>query len=375
MKDLKIFLAGGGTGGATAPVLAVAEELLAARKAIKFYLVGSNGLEKKMMDELDLPIQYLSIPAGKWRRYFSLRNFSDVFKTFFGFLKSLSLISRYQPDVVFGAGSFVQVPLAWAAFLRRVPVVVHQQDFELLLSTRLVAPAAHAITTSFSYSEKQIPDFSGMFKKIKKSKITLTGNPVRSDVLDGSKAKAQKIFGLNSDYPTVLVMGGSTGSRKINEVVSEAAEELVKYVQVIHINGGKGNHGEIFRHPHYHAYDFLRAEYLKHAYAVADLVICRAGMSTITELSVLGKPAIVIPLPASPQETNAEMLAFTKSAVVVFEEFLNYELLVALVRKVLWNREVLAAITANINNFLPKDAGGKIAKIILKTYEQRSEKK
>ena len=167
---MRIFLAGGGTGGATAPVLAVAEELSVMRKGIKFYLVGAKGVERKMLDKLGMPIQYLSIPAGKWRRYFSLRNFLDIFKTFFGFVKSLWLISRHQPDLVFGAGSFVQVPLCWAAFLRGVPVVIHQQDFDLLLATRLVAPLASAVTASFSYSEKQIPDFPACSKKSKSPK-------------------------------------------------------------------------------------------------------------------------------------------------------------------------------------------------------------
>src|SRR3989338_5204467 len=335
MKEIRIFLAGGGTGGATAPVLAVAEELANLNRNIKFYMIGNDGVDKKMIDKFALPIRYLSIPAGKWRRYFSLRNVWDVFKTAAGFLKSLYLIRKLKPDVIFGAGSFVQVPLAWAGFVARIPVVIHQQDFDLLLSTRLVAPIARRITTSFSYSERQIPDFSGMFRKIKKSKVSFTGNPVRPDVLGGTKDEARKIFGLNADYPTILVMGGSSGSRKINETVQSALPELVKYVQVIHAkgrNGGKGSKGDKFAHTHYHPYEFLQDD-LKHAYAAADLVICRGGMSTITELSALGKPAFVIPLPGSPQETNGDLLAFTKSAIVVMESLLTGDLLVEIVRK------------------------------------------
>src|SRR3989344_2604016 len=366
---MTIFLVGGGTGGATAPVLAVGEALKQIRPDAKFYFIGNNGVEKKMIAKSKLPLAYLSIPAGKWRRYFSLINLVDLFKTAAGFLKSFYLISRYSPDIIFGAGSFVQVPIVWAAFFRRVPVVIHQPDFELLLSTRLAAPIARAITVSFAGSEKDVPEFSGLLKKIKKSKVHVTGNPVRKEILGGSKDRAIKIFSLNKDYPVILIMGGSQGAVKLNDIIENAATELVKYVQIIHIKGGKGSGGEDFRNPHYHAYEYLGAD-LRDAYEAADFVVCRGGISTIAELSLLGKASMVVPLPNSSQETNAELLAETKSAVVVFEEFLNPELLVKLVRKVLWNVEAMQTMKANIRHLLPRNADKKIAKIILDIYAQ-----
>lgn len=364
---MKIFLVGGGTGGATAPVLAVAEALKKLKPASKFYLIGSNGIERQMLKDLKAPVEYLSIPAGKWRRYFSLRNFFDIFKTAFGFLKTLFLIGKYRPDVVFGAGSYVQVPVAWAAFVRGVPVVAHQQDWDLLLSTRLVAPIASAVTVSFTYSGRELPQSSGLLKKVPKSKITVTGNPFRAEILGGSKANAIKTFNLNENFPTVLIMGGSTGSAKINEVTMAALPQLVNYVQIIHITGGRAS--DFFSHPNYHQYEFLQGG-LADAYAAADLVVCRAGMSTITELSALGKAALVIPLPNSPQEDNARLLAATQSAVGVFEESFNPDLLVKLVRKILWSKELQETLKKHIRIIFPKDADDKIAKLLIKIHER-----
>lgn len=367
---MKIFLAGGGTGGATAPVLAVAESLLQLHPGTKLFLVGNHGVEQKMIEKSKLPLVYLSIPAGKWRRYFSLMNFFDIFKTIFGFFKSLRLLGEYRPDVVFGAGSFVQVPLAFAAYLKKIPVVVHQPDFDLLLSTRLVAPIARAITVSFGSSEKDLPEFSGLLQKIEKSKVTVTGNPVRKEIFGGSKDKARKTFGLNRDYPVLLVIGGSQGSARLNEVVRSAAPELVKYVQIIHIKGSKGDKGRSFTHPQYHDFEYIGSD-MRDAYAAADLVVCRGGISTISELSALGLAAIVVPLPRSLQEANAELLALTRSAVVVFEEFLTSQLAVNLVRKILWRQEAAQTIKDNIKKLLPRNADRKIAKILLDIYESR----
>lgn len=368
---MKVFLVGGGTGGATAPVLAVAEALHTFAPKAQLFLVGAKGIEREMLKGFDLPLQYLSIPAGKWRRYFSMWNFFDIFKIILGFFKSLALIKKYRPDIVFGAGSFVQVPVAWAAFFYGIPVVVHQQDWRLLLSTRLSAPAARAVTVSFSYSGRELPEFSGLFKHVAKSKITVTGNPVRKEMLQGSRVQALGLFHLNANYPTILVMGGSTGAAKINEVVSAAAAELVNYVQIIHVTGGRSR-AKSFVHANYHQYNFLGND-LAHAYEVADLVVCRGGMSTITELSSLGKAAIVVPLPQSAQEDNVRLLAVTKSAIGVFEEFFTSELLVQLVRKVLWSKELQETLRAHIKLLLPKDAGKKIAKLLLKIHDQSRE--
>lgn len=368
---MRVFLAGGGTGGPVAPLLAVAEELVKLAPEAKFYLIRTKkGVDKKIFHDSAVRMDYLIIPAGKWRRYFSLANFFDLFRVAAGFFKSLYLIRKYEPDVVFGAGSFVQVPLAWAAVFWKVPVVVHQQDVDLLLSTRLVAPIARAVTVNFSEASRQFPGFSGLLRKIKKSKIFHTGGPVRKQILGGSKKEAEKLFGLNPEFPVVLVMGGGTGSAALNQVVWEALPELVKYVQVIHLTGGREKRGDIGgRSKHYHSFDFL-GKHLAHAYAAADLVISRGGMSTISELARLGKASITVPLPQSPQEDNVRLLAMLRGTVGVFQEFLTPDLLVKLVRKILWSREIQQTLSENIKRFLPPGGERRIARILWKIAQK-----
>ena len=365
---MKIFLAGGGTGGATAPLLAVAEALEKIQPGNKFYLVAdSRGVNKKIYESLPFQTTFLIIPSGKWRRYFSFRNFFDIFKIFAGFIKSIILIRKYRPDIVFGAGSFVQVPVAYAAYLSGVPVVIHQQDVRLLLSNRLCAFLAKAVTVSFSYSGKEFPEFSGMFKKIHHSKIFLTGNPARKEIFGGSATEARKIFQLNDKYPVALVVGGSSGAARLNDIVISALPDMLKFVQVIHITGKRKE--RILNREGYHVYEFLGSD-LKHAYAVADMVLSRGGMSTITELSLLGKLSIFVPLPHSPQEDNVAFLNYFKLAIGVTEDVLNPELLVKLLRKILWDRELQQSLQENFKKMMPGDAQVKIAKILIRVHRE-----
>lgn len=365
---IKIFLMGGGSGGATSPLLAVAEILDKLRPKSAFYLIGTKkGIESKLLVSTSCHINYLTIPAGKFRRYFSLSNFFDFFRIIAGFIKSIFLIRKYRPDLVFGAGSYVQVPMSWAAYFLRVPVIIHQQDRDLLLSTKLSSPVARAITTSFMQN-RELPTFFGLTSKIPKSKIFLTGNPVRSNLSLGSVREAREIFGLSDKFPTVLAMGGSQGSAKINSAIIKAMPELAKYVQVIHVTGSKLSKKSIQNFPNYHATQFLGPE-LKHAYAVSDLVISRGGMSTITELSHLRKPAILIPLPNSPQEDNVVILSELKCAIGLFENYLDADLLVKLVRKILWSRDLQTTLSKNIGQIMPRDGAEVIAKLILQNLK------
>jgi len=366
---MRMLFVGGGTGGPTAPLIAVAESLRERFPKAEFVFLGTRrALDDKFIAQAAFPIVYRTIPAGKWRRPFSLKNIFDAFKTFLGFCKAFFYLGRFRPDVVFGAGSYAQVPVAYAAYLRGIPVVIHQPDFRLLLSTRLVAPIATAITVSFSHTAQGIGTGSGLLAKYPKSKVHVTGNPVRAGILGGSIGEARRIFSLNDRYPTVLVMGGGTGARRLNEIIQESLPELTKYVQIIHLTGGR-TAGKTPKMEHYHAYDFLAAD-LKHAFAAADLVISRAGMGTISELGRLGKVSLLVPLPDSPQEDNAKLLAAFGLAIAINEKFLKPSVLVELVRKMLWDSSLQKNLRQNIQRLMPADAEAKIGKVIHDVYER-----
>ncbi|KKW21993.1 MAG: UDP-N-acetylglucosamine-N-acetylmuramyl-(pentapeptide) pyrophosphoryl-UDP N-acetylglucosamine transferase [Parcubacteria group bacterium GW2011_GWA2_51_12] len=366
---MKMLIVGGGTGGPTAPLFAVAEKVKKRFHNAEFVFLGTRkGVDKKFTEQAGFSVVYHTIPAGKWRRPFTIENIFDLFKIFFGFLKALYYLGRYRPDVVFGAGSYAQVPVAYAAYLRRIPVVIHQPDLRLLLSTRVVAPIAKAITVSFTNTGQGIGSGSGLLAKYPKSKVHVTGNPVRESVLGGSVEKARSIFNLNDQYPTILVMGGGTGARRINELVWGALPELSKYAQIIHLTGGKDK-SRLPTRDHYHPFDFLTGD-LKHAYAVADIVISRAGMATISELGLVGKAVVLIPLPDSPQEDNAKLLASFGLAVAVNERSLTPINFTELVRKLLWDTTLQKNLRENIKRLMPADSAEKIAKVIHDVYER-----
>jgi len=358
---MKILLVGGGSGGPVQPLLAVAEEIKKIHPKTKFLLLGTKkGPEGLMAKNAGIP--FLSIPSGKWRRYFSLRNAATPFFVGAGFVRAITILKKYRPDCVFGAGSFVQVPVVWAAWLLRIPVVLHQQDLLASLANKLCQIPATRITVTF---EDSLTDFSsglGLFyQKKKKDKIILTGNPFREQLKHATREQAIRHFKLEPDFPTLYAVGGGTGAAFINRLVEKALPQLTKAVQIIHSTGqGKASSRTC---PHYHPYEFISDPGL--AYAAADIVLCRAGLSTITELSNLEKMSIIVPMPGSHQEVNAYMLAKLRAAIVIDQRHLTPEILVSLIRKLLFESRIQAEVKRNISKIMPKNAGKKIAEIII----------
>lgn len=347
---MKILLSGGGTAGSVSPLLAVADEIQKNDKETKFLWIGGKvGPEQEMVATHN--IEFKKICAGKLRRYFSLKNLIDIFRIKIGFLQAFFIILNFKPDVIVSAGSFISVPIVWAGWLLRKKILIHQQDIRPGLANKLMAPFADKITVSFSESLK---DYS-------KEKTILTGNPVRNDIFLGDKKRAVKLFNLEDNLPTVLIVGGGTGAINLNKFVLDGLNELTKFCQVIHITG-KGKHVKV-QNNKYHQYDFLKNEFAD-AIEIADLVVSRAGLGSLTELSALKKPAIIIPLAKSHQEVNAKYFV-DKDAVVYFkEEKLSTQKFVSEIKNLLYNKEKLNHLKNNIYKFLKSDASILISKEI-----------
>ena len=342
------------------PLLAVYEQLQLDVPGIQGLLVGTqHGPERVMAQTAGIP--FVPIPAGKLRRYFSWTNVVSPLLVVAGFIKSFSILRSYKPDVVFGAGSFVQVPLLWAAWLLGIPVVIHQQDVLPGLANRLCAVCAKRITVTCEESLKDFSVGSGLLYKKNLNKVTVTGNPVRKNLVSLVKTKALEQFGFNQDFPTVLILGGGTGSEFINRITADSLPVLQKIVQVIHVTG-KGKSGGAGS-PHYVAFDFLAD--MSTAYSAADIVVCRAGMSTLAELSELSKIAILIPMPDSHQEFNALYAAKNRAAVVVLQQDLNAAIFVKIIRKLLFDYNLQKELSHTIHQLFPKGASEKIARIII----------
>ena len=362
---MKILLVGGGSGGPVAPLLAVAEAIKKQHPKTSFLLVGSkNGPEAIMAKQAG--IDFLPITSGKWRRYFSWQNFASPFETLIGFFQAFKILNSFRPDCVFGAGSFVQVPVVWAAWFKKIPVALHQQDVMPSLANRICQLAAQKISVTFQISLTDFPSNLGLFYKTKRTeKVVLTGNPFREELKKGDRKRAEAFFNLRPDMPTLLVLGGGTGAVFLNEFIIKILPSLTKTVQVIHSTGpGKFNQVNV---ADYHPYEFIAN--MADAYAAADIVLARAGLSTITELSNLKKVSIIVPLPESHQEINGSLLFNLQAALVLEQDKLTPAGFVTFIRKLLFEHEVQKVLVENIDALMPKDSADKIANIIIKLAE------
>jgi UDP-N-acetylglucosamine--N-acetylmuramyl-(pentapeptide) pyrophosphoryl-undecaprenol N-acetylglucosamine transferase len=333
---LRILLTGGGTGGHIMPVLAVIEAL---PKDSKVLVLGSK--------LKDLPVPHKNILTGKLRRYWSWRNILDVFKLPFGLLQALWYVFWFMPDVCFGKGGYASVPGVIACWLYRIPIVIHESDTIPGIANRFLARLADKVCISYEEARKYFP----------RQKIVFTGNPVRKQIFQGARFFEKK-------RPTVLVLGGSQGAQKINDIMLQILPQLLKKADVIH-QTGPGKRVD-FEAPGYQQYEFIKN--MGEAYARADVVISRAGANTLAEISVLKKPAILVPLPSASfnhQLKNAYAYAEKDGAIVIEENNLTPNLLLEKIFRLL--DEPLRAKKMGENAALlnPLDASSKIAKEIL----------
>lgn len=316
-KKLRVILSGGGTLGPVMPLIALGEELRRRHKTdLSLLWVGTyRGIERAVVRAHKM--EFTAIPAAKFRRYFSIKTFFEPLVFFAGFIKSFIIILTFKPDVLVSAGGFVSVPLHLIAFLLGIPTVIHQQDIEIGLANRIMRWSAKRITVTF---EKSVAFFS-------KNKVVWTGNPVRRELLQGNKDRGMVRFHLDTQFPTVLVFGGGTGAVSLNIILAECLGSVLGHSQVIHLTGqGKGVMAPLIREANrnellskYHPYEFLMDEEMGDAYAVADIVVSRAGLSSLSEISALGKASVIVPIPCSHQELNARFFVEKQAGVIVEE--------------------------------------------------------
>jgi len=363
---MKILLAGGGSGGPVAPVLAVAQEIKKHHPSAEFLFVGTkNGPEKEMVEAAH--IKFVAISSSKWRRYFSLKNILSPFTLVMAFFQARKIVTRFQPDVMFSAGGFVAVPVAFAAKQVGTKIVIHQQDARIGLTNKLIAPFATEITTAFEQTSKDFYSGSGLSNK-KWKKIVWVGNPVRPDLYKPA-ADVKKSFNLHDELPVLLVLGGATGSVQINKLIEEILPDLVSAHQVVH-QTGKGKSSIDYQHRNYHPLELIPFPAYAAILRLAHLVIARSGLSTIAELSALHKAAIIIPMPKTHQEENAKILEQTHSAVVLTGSEVTPENLKKVINSMKFNQKRVETLQSNIGNLLPHDSSEKLAKIVVTINDQ-----
>lgn len=325
----RIVLTGGGTAGHVTPNIALLPRLK--ELGYDIHYIGSyEGMEKKLIQDCDIP--YYGISSGKLRRYFDVKNFSDPFKVLKGYGQARKLLKKLKPDVVFSKGGFVSVPVVFAAKHCHIPAIIHESDITPGLANKLAIPNAYKVCCNFPETLKYLPA----------DKAILTGSPIRSELLSGNRRHALDYCHLTEGKPVILVVGGSSGSQFINEIVRGILPELLKTYQVIHLCG-KGNldkslHGTAG----YAQFEYANQE-LSDMFALADIVISRAGANSICELLALHKPNILIPLSANAsrgdQILNARSFEQQGFSMVIEEENLSNVVLLDAVQKLYENRD------------------------------------
>lgn len=350
---LRVLLAGGGSGGSAAPVIAVGEALTRLAPETEILFVGTRtGPEQALVEAAGF--RFVGIPSGRLRRYLTWRNLVDPVLVLVGVVRAFGVVRSFRPDAAFGAGGFATVPPLFAARLLGARVMIHQQDAEPGLANRILSPFASLVSIAF-------PPLAAHFRA---KRTTVVGNPVRSAILTADPARARARWNLDSTLPVVLAMGGGTGAVGLNRLIAEAAPDLSEIAQVVHLTGaGRAVGG--WTHPRYRAIDFVSAEF-PDLLAAADVVVTRSGMSSLTEVSALGKPAIVVPMPDSHQESNAEMMRRAGAALVFAEVELTPSKLVEVVRELLANEGRRQELGAAARAMLPTGAGGAIAAELLR---------
>ncbi len=324
-----IVLTGGGSSGHVTPNIALIPKLQQLGYTVH-YIGSKNGIEKQLIQKEG--ISYHTINAGKLRRYLDFKNLTDVFRVMDGFCQSLSIIKKLKPDIVFSKGGFVSCPVVWAAWVRKVPIVIHESDMTPGLTNRLSMPFASKVCFTFPESEQHVPEDKGV----------LTGIPIREEILHGDRSIGSKICGFTDTKPVLMVIGGSQGSESINKAIRNSLDVLLKDFQICHICG-KGNTNLDFECVKgYKQFEYINEEQ-PHIFTLADIVVSRAGATILFEILALRKPNLLIPLSknASRGDQILNAQSFEKQGIsrVLMEEQLTEESLVSKIREVYRNKD------------------------------------
>lgn len=325
----KIVLTGGGTAGHVTPNIALLPALRRAGYEIA-YIGSYDGIEKKLIADFDIP--YTGISTGKLRRYLDIKNLTDPFRVLKGFSEARKYLKEYRPDVVFSKGGFVSVPVVRAAAALGIPCIIHESDMTPGLANKLCFPVAKKICCNFPETMQMLPE----------GKAVLTGSPIRAELAQGNKIAGLDMCGFTANKPVIMVIGGSLGAANVNTAVRDALPQLLEDFQVVHICGKDKIDNLLLATSGYKQFEYIKAE-LKDLFAMADVVISRAGANSICELLALKKPNLLIPLPAASsrgdQLLNAASFEAQGFSIVINEDDLTTDLLVTKVQELFCNRQ------------------------------------
>ncbi|NLY42436.1 MAG: undecaprenyldiphospho-muramoylpentapeptide beta-N-acetylglucosaminyltransferase [Clostridiaceae bacterium] len=363
---MKIIFAGGGTAGHINPAIAIASYICARHKDCDILFIGTKeGMENKLVPREGYNIRYINIKG--FRRKLSFENFIVIKELFKGIMQARSIIRQFKPDIVVGTGGYVSGPVVWNASLMKIPTLIHEQNVFPGVTTKILSHFADVVAISFDESRKYLKT---------NKKIVLTGNPIRQTIIDTDRHTARMRLGLNYN-PFILVFGGSLGADKINSTLIEYIKKIRndKSVQLM-FGTGERYYKSVLDTLNRQGIDVSKLEHIRvlpyihdmdNAMAAADLVVCRAGAITLSEITAMGKPALLIPSPNvtnNHQEYNARALEKQGAAIVIREQELNGEVLYDKIHGLLKDRRALNNMGKNSYSMGITNATEKIYNII-----------
>ena len=370
-KPTKVIISGGGTGGHIFPALSIAESLKAIDPTIDILFVGALGkMEMEKVPAAGYPIK--GLPVAGLQRKLSLKNLALPFKVIKSVRMAGKILKEFQPDVAVGVGGFASAPLLWSASRHGIPTLIQEQNSYAGLTNKIVGKRAKTICTAYEGMEKFFP----------KDRIILTGNPIRGEINPPTEEQRQEgylYYDLDPAKKTLFVVGGSLGCRTLNQTMMQWIEsgKARKCGYQVIWQCGKYYKDEVDlflaarRTPNVHHYEFIRRMDL--AYAVADVIVSRAGAGTISELCVAGKATIFVPSPnvAEDHQTHNAMALVNKEAALMVRDAEAVEKLIPEVESLLGDPERIATLEANIRKLGRKDAGEVIAREVLKLAKEK----
>jgi UDP-N-acetylglucosamine--N-acetylmuramyl-(pentapeptide) pyrophosphoryl-undecaprenol N-acetylglucosamine transferase len=370
----RIVLVGGGSGGHFYPLMSIAESILLKDSTAILYYMGPDHYDAKALQQHS--ITFISCPSGKQRRYHSILNFFDIFKVLAGVLIAIVKLYCIYPDVVISKGGYASVPIILAAAFLRIPIIVHESDTRPGKANALGARFAKSVCISF---ESARPFF-------KNSSVVFTGIPMRSELLLPKREGTEESLGLEAGKPTILVLGGSQGAERINQLVLNSLNELLPSYNIVHQTGKAGFELTVLSARELISDDVLLAGYrpiaffddpalLNDVYHAASVIISRAGSTSLYEIAAHGKPSIVIPIPETishDQRTNAYEYAHTGAATVIEEHNLTEHLLTSEIDRIIKNSEIQREMSQKAFAFAPSNGGAAIADMAIRIAAEHS---
>ena len=332
----KIVLTGGGTAGHVTPNIALLPGLK--ELGYEIHYIGSyEGIESKLIADFDIP--YYGIATGKFRRYLDPKNLTDPFRVIKGYTEARKILKQIQPDIIFSKGGYVSVPVVRAAASLKIPCIIHESDMTPGLANKLCIPVAEKVCCNFPETMQYIPE----------DKAILTGSPIREELSKGNKIAGLDLCGFDANTPVIMVIGGSLGAANVNKAVRDALPELLKDFQVVHICGKDKIDNMLLTTKGYKQFEYVKAE-LKDIFAMADVVISRAGANAICELLALKKPNVLIPLMAGSrgdQILNAKSFESQGYSKVLMEDDITNQLLVDTIHELYFNKRTYIESMSN----------------------------